>query len=114
MEKIVIDPMWMITGLIAVIGASVGFYLVRLDNMVEHLRDEIIKMQKDIGKLQNADITCTQDQTILKMDMSHIRATLLKMVSHRFMRKKMKAQWKLDREETKKLGLTTKLQDGDL
>jgi len=99
MKEIVIDPLWLITGLIAVIGAAVGFYIVRLDNMVEDLRKEIIKIEKDIGKLQNADVTCTTDMTIVKQDMTHIRSTMLKMVSHRFMRKSLRAEWKAAKHE---------------
>jgi hypothetical protein len=62
--------------------------------MVEDLRKEIIKIEKDIGKLQNADVTCTNDQTILKQDMSAIRETMLKIVARRFMRRGLRKDFK--------------------
>jgi len=93
-KEITIDPFWFISGLVLVIGAGVGWYIVRLDTLVEELRKDVIRLEKSVGGLENANVNCVTDQTILKKDMSHIRSTLLKMVSHRFMRKQLRAEWK--------------------
>jgi CcmD family protein len=90
MKEIVVDPLVVLGAAFAIIGIGLGWYIVRLDQLVEHLRDEVISIQKDIGKLQNADVTCTNDQTILKTDMSHIRQTLLRLVGRRAMRRELR------------------------
>lgn len=112
MHPIEVDPLWIMGALFTVIGVAGGWYIVRLDQMVESLRTEIIKIEKDIGKLQNADVTCTRDQDILKMDMSHIRETMLKMVSHRFMRKSLREDWKAEKRARKGVKSTALIQQG--
>jgi hypothetical protein len=114
MKEIIIDPIWIFGALFSALGVGIGWYIVRLDGMVESLRAEIIKIEKDIGKLQNADVTCTRDQDILKMDMSHIRATMLKMVARRFMRKSLREEWKQAKKANKKLKATVLAQQGDI
>lgn len=114
MKEITIDPLWIMGALFSILGLGIGWYIVRLDQMVEKLREEIIKIEKDIGKLQNADVTCTADQTILKQDMSHIRETMLKMVSHRFMRKSLRDDWKREKKARKAIKATALLQHGDV
>jgi len=94
MKEITVDPVWVAATLFTVMGVAFGWYIVRLDHMVEDLRREIIKIEKDIGKLQNADVTCTNDQTILKQDMSAIRETMLKIVARRFMRRGLRKDFK--------------------
>jgi hypothetical protein len=101
MKDISVDPIWVAGTLFSAMAIGFGWYIVRLDHLVESLRDEIIKMEKEIGALQNADVTCTRDQDILKMDMSHIRSTLLKMVAKRFMRKQLRDDWKRSRKLAK-------------
>jgi hypothetical protein len=113
-KEIAIDPLWIFGALFTILGVGCGWYIVRLDQMVEHLRDEIIDMQKDIGKLQNADVTCTNDQNILKQDMSHIRATLLKMVARRFMRKTLREEWKAAKKAKQQPKHRELVQQGDL
>jgi hypothetical protein len=94
MKEIVVDPLWLFGAMFSVMGLAFGWYIVRLDTMVEDLRKEIIVMNKEIGKLQNADVTCTNTQNIMLKDMSHIRETMLKMIARRFMRRKMRDDWK--------------------
>ncbi len=84
---VTIDSMWLFGALVGAMGIGIGWYIVRLDAMVERLRDEIMRMENKIGSLQNADVNCTRDQDIMKRDMSHIRETMLKMVARRFLRK---------------------------
>lgn len=86
-ELITINPVWIASLLFSALAIGFGWYIVRLDHLVEHLRDEIIKMEKAIGALQNADITCTADQTIMKQDMSSIRDAILKLITRRRLRK---------------------------
>ena len=102
MKEMTIDPLWVFGALFSVLGIGVGWYIVRLDQMVESLRSEVIGIRQDIGKLQNADVTCTADQMILKQDMSHIRETMLKMVAKRFMRKSLRNDWKEDQRKQHK------------
>jgi hypothetical protein len=94
MKEITVDPIWVAGVLFSGMAIAFGWYIVRLDHMVEDLRKEIIKIEKDIGKLQNADVTCTNDQTILKQDMSAIRETMLKIVARRFMRRGLRKDFK--------------------
>lgn len=94
MKEITVDPIWVAGTMITVMGVAFGWYIVRLDHMVEDLRKEIIKIENSIGKLQNADITCTNDQTILKQDMSAIRETMLKLIAKRFMRRGLRKSFK--------------------
>lgn len=114
MKELTIDPLWILGALFTILAVVVGYYIVRFDTLVEDLRREIIKIEKDIGKLQNADVTCTRDQDILKMDMSHIRSTMLKMVSHRFMRKSLRSEWKAARREKKLPKTSAMVQQGDV
>lgn len=90
MKEITIDPLWVMGALFGAIGVGLGWYIVRLDTMVESLRKEILDMQKEIGSLQNADVNCTRDQTILKEDMSSIRDTILKLIARRYIRKSLR------------------------
>lgn len=92
-----IDPLWVLGALFTIVGIGIGWYIVRLDAMVESLRDEIIKIEKDIGSLKNADINCTRDQDILKMDMSHIRRALLKIVGKRFVRRSLRRSFRVEK-----------------
>lgn len=94
---VTVDPLWVLGALFTILGIGIGWYIVRLDQMVESLRDEIIKIEKDIGSLQNADVNCTRDQDILKMDMSHIRKVLLKIIGKRFVRKSLRRSFKVER-----------------
>jgi hypothetical protein len=94
MKEITIDPIWIFGTLFTILGVGGGWYIMRLDSMVEHLRDEIIGIRQDIGSLKNADTACTRDQDILKRDMSHIRETMLKMVARRFLRKGLRRDYK--------------------
>jgi len=110
----VVDPLWIMGALFTLLAVIVGYYIVRFDTLLEDVRREIIKIEKDIGKLQNADVTCTRDQDILKMDMSHIRSTMLKMVSHRFMRKSLRAEWKEAKREKKLPRHSVLVQQGDV
>jgi hypothetical protein len=114
MKEITVDPVWILGALFTLVAIIVGYYIVRFDTLVEDLRKEIIKIEKDIGKLQNADVTCTTDQTILKTDMSHIRETMLKMVSHRFMRKALRDEWKAQRKKKPKAAHRLAVQMGDV
>jgi hypothetical protein len=84
---ITINPVWVASILFSAVCLGFGWYIVRLDHLVEHLRDELLAMKQDIGKLQNADISCTNDQTILKQDMSKIRGAILKLITRKRLRK---------------------------
>jgi hypothetical protein len=114
MKDIAVDPIWVAGTLFSAMAIGFGWYIVRLDHLVESLREEIIKMEKEIGALQNADVTCTRDQDILKMDMSHIRATMLKMVARRFMRRSLREDWKAAKKAKKKLKGSQLVQHGDV
>jgi len=94
MEKVTLDPLWIMSAAFAVIGIGLGWYIVRLDTMVEKLREEIINMRHSIGKLENANTNCLSDQDILKRDMSAIRETLLKVIARRFMRRGLRKEFK--------------------
>lgn len=105
-DLIKINPVWIASILFSVLGLGFGWYIVRLDHMVEHLRDEIIKIEKEIGALQNADVTCTADQQIMKQDMSSIRDAILKLITRRRLRKilnRAEAMEQIDR--SRKLGM---------
>jgi hypothetical protein len=87
-KGLLIDPLWLISGLIAVVGAGVGWFLVRLDEAVDDLQKDIIELHTIIGALQNADTNCTREQTVIKTDLSMIRDTILRLVPKRKIRLK--------------------------
>lgn len=103
LKPIEVDPLIVVSSLFAAISVGFGWYIVRLDTMVEDLRKEIVAMMKAIGALQNADVSCTREQDIILRDMTHIRSTLLKMVSRRFMRNSLREEWKADKREKRRM-----------
>jgi hypothetical protein len=84
---ITINPIWVASILFSAVCIGFGWYIVRLDHLVEHLRDEIVAMKQDVGALKNADVTCTAEQTIMKQDMSKIRGAILKLITRKRLRK---------------------------
>jgi hypothetical protein len=114
MKEIVVDPLWLFGAMFSVMGLAFGWYIVRLDTMVEDLRKEIIAINKEVGKLQNADVTCTNTQNFMLKDMSHIRETLLKVVARRFMRKKMREDWKDEMRKDRHADHRALVQVGDM
>jgi hypothetical protein len=81
-KEIVIDPVIVMGTLFTIVGTGVAWLFIRMDQQMDNLRKEIIRMEKEIGALQNADVSCTRDQTILKTEMSSLREAMLRFVTN--------------------------------
>ena len=81
-KEIVIDPVIVMGTLFTIVGTGIAWLFIRLDHQMDALREEILRIEKDIGALQNADVSCTRDQTILKQEMSGLRDAMLRFLTH--------------------------------
>jgi len=85
--KMTIDAIWIAGTLFGALGMGVAYFLVRMDHAIERLENKLNEVEEAIGSLKNADVSCTREQDLLRLDMRHIRHTLLKIVGYSAVRK---------------------------
>lgn len=85
---IVIDPVWALTAMVAVVGAGLGYFLVRIDNDVRKIFETMSDhaASRDAHKARLDKLECDTERG--KDEMSAIREALLKIIGKSKLRKR--------------------------